>query len=88
MADAETRPDGSRAPLCSNIELGGLWDEFRSGGAIACPTDSAPIALVVDASASVYRFACTQCGSASAWFEATLDDLVVREDLSLRDDLG
>jgi hypothetical protein len=49
-------------------ETGPLWDSFRNGGAVTCPSDGGSLALSVDG-ASAYRLVCTQCGTASSWFE-------------------
>lgn len=46
-----------------------LWDMFRAGGSVRCPSDAGSLALSVDGS-SAYRLVCTQCGTASSWFEA------------------
>jgi hypothetical protein len=46
-----------------------LWESFRLGKVAICPTDGGSLALSVDG-ASAYRLVCTQCGTASAWFEA------------------
>jgi hypothetical protein len=46
-----------------------LWELFRSGRFAGCPSDAGSLALSVDG-ASAYRLVCTQCGTASAWFEA------------------
>jgi hypothetical protein len=46
-----------------------LWEVFRSGRVAGCPADGGSLALSVDGS-SAYRLVCTQCGTASAWFEA------------------
>jgi hypothetical protein len=45
-----------------------LWDVFRSGGTPTCPAGDGSLALSVD-DANAYRLVCTQCGSASPWFE-------------------
>lgn len=70
MADVQDSPDGSPAPLGSTDELSAAWTHFRSGNAVVCPIDRAPIALAVDASVGTYRFVCTKCGATSAWFES------------------
>jgi hypothetical protein len=70
MPDAGTPPDSTAAPLGSMKELVDAWTRFRAGEIVACPTDGAALALSVDASAGVYRFVCTTCGTASSWFEA------------------
>jgi hypothetical protein len=70
MADPATPPDGSPAPLSSMKELVDAWTRFRAGEVVPCPNDSASLALSVDASAGVYRFVCTTCGTASSWFES------------------
>ena len=70
MADAQKSPDGQPAPRVSTDELRTVWDHFRSGSMVLCPLDRAPLALAVDASAGIYRFVCTECGAASAWFES------------------
>jgi hypothetical protein len=69
-------PDG--APLASLEELREVWDRFRTGSTVACPSDAAPMALSVDGSAGVYRFVCTRCGTASAWFESGTAGMVLR----------
>jgi hypothetical protein len=76
MADAAKPPNGS--PLSSGDDLGHLWDRFRAGGVALCPSDAAPLALSVDASAGLYRFVCIGCGSASAWFESDPDGIRTR----------
>jgi hypothetical protein len=50
-------------------ETAPLWDAFRAGGVVLCPSDGGCIALNVDG-ANAYRLVCTQCGTASSWFEA------------------
>jgi hypothetical protein len=45
-----------------------LWNHFRAGGAPRCPVDHGPIALSVDGG-DAYRLVCTQCGTASSWFD-------------------
>jgi hypothetical protein len=70
MPDAETPSDGARPPLGSAEELARVWETFRSGGVVRCPADGSPLALSVDAAVGTYRFVCTACGLASAWFEA------------------
>lgn len=70
MSDAQKSPDDSQAQLGSTDELRTAWNHFRSGSGVACPLDRAPLALAVDASAGIYRFVCTECGTASAWFES------------------
>jgi hypothetical protein len=50
-------------------ELGPLWDSFRAGDVVACPSDSGSLALSVDGN-NAYRLVCTRCGVASSWFEA------------------
>jgi hypothetical protein len=82
MADPQKSPDGSQTALGSSDELGTVWNHFRSGGAVPCPIDRAPLALAVDASAGLYRFVCTQCGAASAWFESGPAGLRVRGNLA------
>jgi hypothetical protein len=59
-------------------ELSKLWEAFRSGGVAHCPRDKAPLALAVDAAAKSYRLVCTQCGSASLWFETAPTGIHVR----------
>jgi hypothetical protein len=78
MADGQQSPDGPQAPRVSTDELRTVWDHFRSGDMVPCPLDRAPLALAVDASAGIYRFVCTQCGAASAWFESGLTGVLVR----------
>jgi hypothetical protein len=77
MVDAAL-PSGSNVPLGSPEELREVWDRFRSGSTIACPTDGSPMALSVDGSSAAYRFVCTACGTASAWFESGPGGLAVR----------
>ena len=69
---------GPDEPLESTDELRASWSRFRSGEAVPCPVDQAPLALAVDASAGTYRFVCTQCGTASAWFESGPAGIQVR----------
>jgi mono/diheme cytochrome c family protein len=78
MDDAEKPPDGAPDPLASPSVLQAAWDRFRSGDAVACPVDGAPLALAVDASAVIYRFVCTQCGTSSDWFESGLTGMRVQ----------
>jgi len=68
MADSTMPPDGSAAPLSSMRELMDAWSRFRAGDVAPCPNDGSSLALSVDASAGVYRFVCTSCGTASSWF--------------------
>jgi hypothetical protein len=71
MPDAEKPDDAApRSPLTTADELRDVWRQFSAGDVVPCPRDGRPLALAVDASAGVYRFVCTQCGVASAWFEA------------------
>ena len=70
MAGVQDSPDSHPAPLASTDELRTAWNHFRAGNAVLCPIDRAPIALSVDGSVGTYRFVCTQCGAASAWFES------------------
>jgi hypothetical protein len=72
MADTDRPPDGAPEPLASASVLQAAWERFRAGDAVACPVDGAPLALAVDASAAIYRFVCTHCGTASEWFESGL----------------
>jgi hypothetical protein len=65
-------------PLSTVEAVGEVWDHFRTGNTVACPTDGAPMALSVDGSAGVYRFVCTQCGTSSAWFESGPGGLALR----------
>jgi hypothetical protein len=81
MADAAKPCDEPRAPLTGDA-LRASWDRFRAGDVVACPTDCAPLALAVDSAAGTYRFVCTQCGVASAWFESGVEGIVVRGLLS------
>lgn len=86
--DANTRsssPDSAGPPRSSTSALldgaGNLrdpWAKFRAGDVAPCPGDGAPLALVVDGAAGVYRFVCTRCGVASAWFEAGPKGLRIR----------
>jgi hypothetical protein len=73
MADAEKPPDATAAKAGTLSTADGLqdvWARFRAGEVVPCPVDGAPLALAVDAAIGVYRFVCTRCGVASAWFEA------------------
>ena len=70
MADVHDSSESSPGSLSSTEELRAAWMHFRSGNAVLCPIDRAPIALAVDASVGTYRFVCTKCGAASAWFES------------------
>jgi hypothetical protein len=70
MPDAALPPDGLPTPLSNPDELQAVWDHFRAGDVITCPVDARPLALCVDAAATVYRFVCTHCGAASPWFES------------------
>lgn len=65
-------------PLSSVAELRDVWDRFRTGGAVQCPTDGAPMALSVDGVVGVYRFVCTRCGTASLWFESGAGGITLR----------
>jgi mono/diheme cytochrome c family protein len=78
MADADKPPDGVPQRLAAANVLQAAWDRFRSGNAVACPVDEAPLALAVDASAGMYRFVCTGCGTASEWFESGLTGMRIR----------
>lgn len=79
MPDADPPSDGAHPPLSSADELGEAWAAFRAGRGVPCPVDGSPLALSVDASMGIYRFVCTQCGLASAWFEAGPAGLRVHE---------
>lgn len=59
-------------------ELRACWSRFRSGDPVPCPSDRAPLALAVDASAGTYRFVCTDCGAASPWFESGPAGMLLR----------
>jgi hypothetical protein len=76
MPDEPTQPSGP--PLSTAGELRAIWDDFRTGSTVACPTDGSPMALSVDGSGGVYRFVCTRCGTASAWFESGAAGLTLR----------
>lgn len=78
MSDAAKPPDASPAPLGTADELKDVWDRFRGGDVVACPSDGAPMALSVDAAAGVYRLVCTRCGLASPWFESGPSGLRIR----------
>jgi hypothetical protein len=67
-------------PLSTLEELRDVWDLFRTGRTVACPTDGSPMALSVDGSGGVYRFVCTRCGTASVWFESGAGDMTLRAD--------
>ena len=72
----EAPPGGP--PLESVEEVRVVWDLFRSGGIVPCPTDAAPMALSVDGSAAIYRLVCTRCGTSSPWFESGANGVVLR----------
>lgn len=80
MADAKPPepPEGAATPLTSPEEVAATWAQSRTGVAL-CPVDGAPLALAVDGTAHVYRFVCVKCGAASAWFEATMGVLKMRD---------
>ncbi|MGH7440451.1 MAG: hypothetical protein ACRENE_32575, partial [Polyangiaceae bacterium] len=61
-------PPPGGPPLDTAEEVRVVWEVFRGGGTVACPTDASPMALSVDGSAAVYRFVCTCCGTSSPWF--------------------
>jgi len=84
MTDAEKPPGASHA-LSGAEEVRSAWEEFRAGEVVACPTDGAPLALAVDASAGAYRFVCTRCGTASAWFESDPRGLRIRASLPVHE---
>jgi hypothetical protein len=65
-------------PLGTKEELREVWDRFRKGGTVPCPSDGVSMALSIDAAAGAYRFVCTQCGVSSAWFESGPHGIVVR----------
>jgi hypothetical protein len=65
-------------PLGTKEELRKVWDCFRKGGTVPCPSDGVSMALSIDAASSAYRFVCTQCGVSSAWFESGPHGIVVR----------
>jgi hypothetical protein len=65
-------------PLSTVEAVREVWDTFRTGSTVACPTDGAPMALSVDGSGGVYRFVCTSCGTSSAWFESGPGGLTLR----------
>jgi hypothetical protein len=70
MGDRDTLPPGAtRGPL-SLEETSALWRSFQDGNLAICPRDAAPLALSIDGS-NAYRFVCTQCGTATIWFEVT-----------------
>jgi hypothetical protein len=69
MADAAKPPDVP-APLGTADDLKEVWERFRKGGMVSCPSDKGPMALSVDAAAGIYRLVCTNCGLASPWFES------------------
>jgi hypothetical protein len=81
MGDAAKPSDEPRAPFAGDA-LRGFWNRFRVGDMVSCPVDSAPLALAVDSGAGTYRFVCTHCGVASAWFESGPDGIVLRGFLS------
>ncbi len=68
----------AESPYLSHAEITQLWAKFRAGDVIACPRDSAGVALAVDGAAKAYRLVCTQCGLASPWFGTTPAGLVFR----------
>jgi hypothetical protein len=77
MADA-LPPVVQPVPLGTKEELKDVWERFRKGASVPCPSDGVAMALAVDAAAGAYRFVCSQCGVASAWFEAGPHGIVVR----------
>jgi hypothetical protein len=77
MVDDATS-NGSEGPLGSPDVLRDVWDRFRSGSTVPCPTDGSPLALSVDGSGGAYRFVCTACGTSSAWFESGPGGLTLR----------
>jgi hypothetical protein len=83
MTDGENAPGAPRA-LSSADEVRSAWDVFRAGGVVDCPSDGAPLALAVDASAGAYRFVCTRCGTASCWFESGPQGVRLRASLPVR----
>jgi hypothetical protein len=71
MPDTERPPPGGPPAPLSDEQIRKAWDDFRSGAVVACPNDGAALALAVDASAGIYRFVCTRCGTATPWFECS-----------------
>ena len=70
-------PEG--APPLSSLEgLREVWERFRAGGTVGCPTEGSPMALSVDGSVGIYRFVCTRCGLASPWFDSGTGGVRVR----------
>jgi hypothetical protein len=82
MPDDAKSPDVPRAQLGTAEDLKEVWDRFRAGDVVYCPSDAAPLALAVDGSAGAYRFVCTQCGLASPWFESGPNGMRVRSHAS------
>jgi hypothetical protein len=70
MGDRDTLPPGPNKGPLSLEETIALWRAFHDSGVAVCPRDSGPLALSIDA-ANSYRFVCTQCGTATIWFEVT-----------------
>jgi hypothetical protein len=83
MTDTEKPPGGAHA-LAGADEVRSAWDEFRAGEVVDCPSDGAPLALAVDASAGAYRFVCTRCGVASSWFESGPLGIRIRTSIPVR----
>ncbi len=73
------KPRPNTSFLATHEGVQGIWDQFRAGGSVNCPSDGAPMALAVDAFAAAYRFVCPACGVGSAWFEADRQGLRVMD---------
>jgi hypothetical protein len=65
-------------PAMTDEVIKDLWQEFRGGKEVRCPSDSNPMAVAVDGALGCYRFVCVTCGTATPWFEAKGDGIRVR----------
>ena len=70
--------DAKPPPLSTLEEVKEAWDRFRAGGSVLCPRDGVTHALTVDAAVGLYRLVCTECGTATPWFEATPEGMALR----------
>jgi hypothetical protein len=77
MGDRGQTAQSRQLTELSQEVTGTLWEAYRAGNPASCPNDSWPLALSVDAT-SGYRFVCTRCGTASPWFEAGPNGILVR----------
>lgn len=76
MASGDRLNNG--APAMTDEVIRGLWNEFRSGKEVKCPTDEHAMAVAVDGSMGCYRFVCVTCGTSTPWFEAKGEGIRVR----------